>query len=224
MGWETLPGLDGPFPNLVEFPLEDTRMRKSPWVQCACLSTLLVAACATSAPVQRTRTAPDLGPVNGGIAWLKNDDYLVRSAVWNDARVAAGDRGGPPSRLFIREANGKWKGGWQNNQTSELVAEGSRLTGPEVNVTMSRVEGGFRLSGLWFGLNVDLVVDAKGAESQGDTYVRDASGAYVSTDVPSLYIFLVGDAARLENPPWPEIALGALSAGWGIRSGVVFVR
>ncbi|HET8723686.1 MAG TPA: hypothetical protein VFM53_05725, partial [Anaeromyxobacteraceae bacterium] len=76
--------------------------------------TLLVAlaACATASPAARARTAPDLGPVDGGIAWVRNDGFLVRSAVWTDVRVAAGDRGGPPSRLFIREPDGKWKGGW----------------------------------------------------------------------------------------------------------------
>lgn len=184
---------------------------------------LTLSACATAAPGARTRTAPDLGPVKGGIAWLKNDGYLVRSAVWSDARVAAGDRGGPPSRIFVREPNGKWKGGWQQNETNELVVEGSRITGPSVDVTLSRVAGGFQVSGLWFGQNVDLVVDARGAESKGDTFVRDASGAYVSTDDPDQYVFLVGDAARLEDPPWPEIALAALLGGWGVRIETVII-
>ena len=191
--------------------------------RCALFLTVLVAlaGCATPAPVERPRTAPDLGPVEGGIAWLANDGYLVRSAVWSDVRVAAGDRGGPPSRLFIRQPDGKWKGGTKENQTLELVAEGGRLTGPQVNVSLTRVEGGFRLSGLWLGENVELVVEAREARSQGDGFVRDASGAYVSTDVPELAVFLVGDAARLEDPPWPQFALGALSAGWGVRLGVV---
>ncbi len=198
-------------------------MRQSSWVK---VVPLLLAACATTPPpiADRDRVAPDLGPVKGGIAWLKNDNYLVRSALWSDARVAAGDRGGPPSRLFTREPNGTWKGGWQQNETSELVAEGSRLTGPKVNVALARVEGGFQLTGLWFGQYVDLVVDAKGARSHGLSYVRQASGAYESADDPSQYIFLVGDAARLEDPPWPEFALAALSAGWGVRIGVVIVR
>jgi hypothetical protein len=184
---------------------------------------LVLAACATSSAVERPRTTPDLGPADGGIAWVKDDGYLVRSAVWSDVRVAAGDRGGPPTRLFTRQPDGKWKGGTKENQTLELVAEGGRLTGPQVDVSLTRVEGGFRLSGLWLGENVELVVDGKGARSQGDGFVRDASGAFVSTDVPELAVFLVGDAARLENPPWPQFALGALSAGWGVRLGVVRV-
>lgn len=187
------------------------------------LAALLLSACATAAPVARPRPAPDLGPVKGGIAWVKNDGFLVRSAVWSESRVAAGDRGGPPSRVFVRAPDGTWKGGWQQNETNELIVEGSRITGPRVNVTLSRVDGGFQLSGLWFGENVDLVVDARGAESKGDTFVRDASGAYVSTDAPDRYVVLVGDAARLEDPPWPEIALAALSIGWGVRIGTVII-
>jgi hypothetical protein len=60
-------------------------------------------------------------------------------------------------------------------------------------------------------------VDGKGARAHQTRYVRDASGAYLSTDPPNLYLFLVGDAARLRDPPWPELALAALCAGWGVR-------
>ncbi len=182
------------------------------------LPLLLVTACATSSPVERTRTAPELGPgVKGGIAWLRHDDYLLRESVWNDARVVAGPRAGPPSAGFTRTANGKWKGGWEHNQTIELEVEGSRITGPAVDVGFERTEGGFRLTGLWFKRSVDLIVDGKGARSHATRYVRDASGAYVSTDLPNLYLFLVGDAARLGDPPWPELALAALCAGWGVQ-------
>ncbi len=176
---------------------------------------LVLAACATSSPVERTRTAPDLGPVKGGIAWLMRDDYLLRSSVWNDASVVAGPRGGPAAQYFNREVDGRWKGPGQDGLTVELVVEGSRITGPGVDVTFTRVEGGFRLAGLWFKRNVDLVVDAKGARDHATRYVREASGAYASSDVPNLYLFLVGDAARLEDPPWPELALAALAGGWG---------
>ncbi len=189
----------------------------------ALLPALLVvlAGCATTAPAERPRKVPDLGPASGGIGWAKADGTLVRSAVWSDVRVAAGDRGGPPARLFTRQPDGKWKGGTKQNETLELVAEEGRLTGPQVNVSLTRAEGGFRISGLWLGDNVELVVDGTGARSQGDDFVRDASGAYVSTDDPELAVFLVGDAARLENPPWPQFALGALSVGWGSRLGIV---
>jgi hypothetical protein len=93
-----------------------------------------------------------------------------------------------------------------------------------VNVTLTRLEGGgFRISGLWLGDNAELVVKAREARSQGDDFVRDASGGYVSTDDPNLAFFLVGDAGRLENPPWPQFALGALSVGLGVRLGIVII-
>jgi hypothetical protein len=47
--------------------------------------------------------------------------------------------------------------------------------------------------------------------------VREADGAYVSKDVPGWRIFLVGEAARLDDPPWPELALAALLGGWGVQ-------
>jgi hypothetical protein len=177
---------------------------------------LLLAAC-SSASAEAPSAAPRAAPgVRGAITWLRNG-YLEREAAWDAQRVAAGPRGGPPYGAFTRAADGKWKGGWDRNETVELVVAGARLTGPSVNVTFTRVEGGFRLEGLWFKRNVSLLVDAKGARAQGRTFTRDASGGYVSDDLPGWRIVLVGEAGRLEDPPWPEIGIAALSAGWGVR-------
>jgi hypothetical protein len=60
-------------------------------------------------------------------------------------------------------------------------------------------------------------VDAKGAQAQQVCWVRDPSGAYVSTGSPGQSLVLMGDATRLEDPPWPELALAALLSGWGVR-------
>jgi hypothetical protein len=116
---------------------------------------LALAACATGSSAAPTRTAPDLGPVNGGIAWFTRDDYLSASAAWRDGDVVAGPRGGPVTRHFTREASGRWTGPGEYGLTVELAVEGSRITGPTVDVTFTRVDGGFRLSGLWFRRNVD---------------------------------------------------------------------
>lgn len=179
---------------------------------------VLLSACATTSVTESGRVAPGMAPgVKGAIAWLRHDNYLIRESVWNEGRVVAGPRAGPPSAGFDRTADGRWKGGWEHNETLVLEIQEGRITGPAVNVTFTRVEGGFRLAGLWFKRNVDLVVDAKGARDHQTRYVREASGAYASTDLPNLYIFLAGDAARLDDPPWPEIALAALSAGWGVH-------
>jgi hypothetical protein len=86
-----------------------------------------------------------------------------------------------------------------------------------VDVSYTRVEGGLRLSGLWLGYSVDLLVDGKGVTEHGLRYVREGDGSYVSKDLPGWRIFLVGEAARLDDPPWPELALTALVGWWGVR-------
>jgi hypothetical protein len=178
------------------------------------LLALLVAACATSTGGEaRTRVVPTLAPdVKGAIAWFRNDSVLMKEAVWSEGRVAAGPRGGPAWTSIDRMADGRWKTG-----VTVLEITPSRISGPQVDVTMTPVEGGFRLAGRWFQRNVDLVLDAKGARAQQISFVRQADGAYVSSDLPNMYIFLVGEAARLENPPWPELALAALVGGWGVQ-------
>ncbi len=189
----------------------------SPKVKMLPAVALALAACATGSSAGQARSAPDLGPVNGGIAWFARDDYMFQSAAWRDGDVVAGPRGGPAGRHFTREASRRWTGPGELGLTVELAIEGSRITGPTVDVTFTRVDGGFRLAGLWFRRGVDLEVDGKGARTWGIRYVRDASGAYVSSDLPGLYLVLVGDAARLEDPPWPEMALAALLGGWGVE-------
>jgi len=192
-------------------------MRMSLWVH---FVPLVLAACATTASGERTRAAPPLEPgVKGGIAWMRNDNHLYYQAVWTERRVAAGWPNGSATGSLDRTPDGKWETG-----VTVIEVTGSRLTGPQIDVTFTRQEGGFRLTGLWFGANVDLVLDARGARAQQSTYARDGSGAYVSKDLPDRYVFLVGDAARLEDPPWPEIAQAALTAHWGLDSGMGNVR
>lgn len=180
---------------------------------------LSVAACATpSGGAERTRVAPTLGPdVKGAIAWYRNDGVLMKEAVWADGRVVAGPRGGPARAGLTRRPDGKWQGGGEYNQTIVLEISAGRITGPSVNVTVTPVEGGFKISGLWMGRNADLVVDATGARAQQTRFVRQVDGSYVSGDLPNVYIFLVGEAARLDAPPWPELALTALVGGWGVQ-------
>ena len=180
---------------------------------------LLLSACATATGgPERTRIAPTLAPdVKGGIAWYRNDGVLMKEAVWADGRIVAGPRGGPASAGLTRTPEGKWQGGGAYNQTIVLEASAGRITGPSVNVTVTPVEGGFRVSGLWMGRNADLVVDATSARAQQIRFVRQTDGAYVSSDLPNMYIFLVGEAARLADPPWPELALTALVGGWGVQ-------
>jgi len=193
----------------------------SPWVKSVAWGVLLLSlsACATATGVaERTRVAPTVAPdVKGGIAWFRNDGVLVKEAVWGEGRIVAGPRGGPPAAGLTREPDGTWRGGGAYNQTIVLKVSPGRITGPSVNVTVTPVEGGFRISGLWMGANADLVVDAKGARAQQIRFVRQADGSYVSGDLPNMYVFLVGEATRLDDPPWPELALTALVGGWGVQ-------
>ena len=180
---------------------------------------LLTCACATIPGGEaQTRVAPTVAPdVKGGIAWFRNDGVLMKEAVWGEGRIVAGPRGGPPAAGLTREADGTWRGGGAYNQTIVLQVAPGRITGPSVNLTVTPVEGGFRVFGLWMGRNADLVVDARGARSQQIRFERQPDGSYVSGDLPNMYIFLVGEAARLDDPPWPELALTALTGGWGVQ-------
>jgi len=185
----------------------------------AALALLVATACATTGGVaERTRVAPTVAPdVKGGIAWFRHDDVLMKEAIWGEGRIAAGPRGGPAYAGLVRQPDGTWQGGGEYNQTIVLQVSPGRITGPSVNITVTPVEGGFRVFGLWMGRNADLVVDTKGARAQQIRFVRQADGSYVSSDLPNMYIFLVGEAGRLDDPPWPELALTALVGGWGVQ-------
>ena len=71
--------------------------------------------------------------------------------------------------------------------------------------------------GVHRGQNVDLVFDGKGTRAHQTKYVREASGAYVDPELPQNCFFLVGEAVRLDAPPWPELALALLAANFGVK-------
>ena len=176
---------------------------------------LLLAGGATASAADATPAAPAMAPgVKGGIAWVRPDTYASYEAVWSDSRVAAGMRGGPAAASFDRQADGTWKTG-----VTILKVDGSRLTGDKVDLTLTRLPDGFRISGMFFKDDVDIVVDAKGARARQFRYVRNEKGEYVSVDVPGNVVLLEGEAAQLANPKWPEIALAAVAARWGVDTG-----
>ena len=176
---------------------------------------LLLAASATASAADATPDAPAMAPgVKGGIAWVRPDTYTSYEAVWSDSRIAAGRRGGPASASFERQADGTWKTG-----VTVLKVNGPRITGDNIDLTLTRLPDGFRISGIFFKEDVDLVVDAKGARARQFRYVRNDKGAYVSVDVPGNVVIFEGEAARLDDPKWPEIALAAVAARWGVDTG-----
>jgi hypothetical protein len=155
--------------------------------------------------------------VKGGIYRFRGD-HLELEAAWTEGRVFAAQRGRHPFAGFARQPDGRWKGGWDHaNQTVLLVVDGPRLAGPSVDVSLTRVTGGFRIAGLWGGDHVDLLLDATGARAEGRRWTWEAPGVLVSDELPPWKLVLYGEAARLEAPPWPEFALAALSAGWGVQ-------
>ena len=176
---------------------------------------LFLAGGAKASAADANPTAPAMAPgVKGGIAWVRPDTYASYEAVWSDSRIGAGRRGGPAEASFERQADGTWKTG-----VTVLKVDGSRLTGDNVDLTLTRLPDGFRISGIFFKDDVDIVVDAKGARARAFRYVRNEKGAYVSVDAPGNLVLLEGEAARLADPKWPEIALAAVAAGWGVDTG-----
>ncbi len=180
---------------------------------------LLLAGCA-SKPPPLPREPPALAPgMKGGLAWVQLEQAerspvwtVDRESSWKDGLVAAGPRSGPPTRTFTRLPDGRWRSG-----VIDLEVGADRITGPEVNVNFTRVNGGLLLAGMWLGRNVDFVIDGRGANAQGIPFTREPDGAYVSREVPGWRVYLVGEAARLDAPPWPELPLAILCGGWGVR-------
>jgi hypothetical protein len=176
------------------------------------IALLVVAACATTGADRGSASSPGEEVVKGGIAWVRQDDLLIQESIWTETRVAAGPRGGPATAWLDRQPDGTWRTGG----VAVLTAQDSRITGPSVSVTYTRIPGGFRLTGLWFGKNVDLTVDAQGATAHARRYTRNAQGAFVSSDMPNVRVLLLGEAGRLDDPPWPYMAFTALCGGWGL--------
>lgn len=168
------------------------------------------------------------------------DDYAYRAAAFDEREVAVGKVGGPSYSSLELTPGGTWKGkvasfgsGGQptdypfkrefvGNPTYrsgvvELQVVGSRITGFGTDLTFTRIEGGFRVSGLWMKDNVDLTVTRTSARSQQAVFAVKERGRYEFPSVPPLVVRLSGDAARVEDPPFPQVVLAALAIGWGVH-------
>ena len=197
-------------------------------------TSLLCAACAGPTAESKKNSDP-LGEMA-----LYVDDYAYRASSFGVQEVAAGKMGGPSWSSLTRTPQGTWKGqvasfGQGRNPTDytfkrdsvgnptyrsslvELKVEGSRITGLGTDITFTKVDGGFRLTGLWMKDNVDLTVTKESARSQQVQYKVTGPGLYVASSVPPLSVQLSGQAANLDNPKFPEVALAALSLGWGVH-------
>lgn len=200
----------------------------------ASATSLMCAACAGPTAEAKKDSTP------GGEMALYVDDYAYRAASFNNQEVAAGKMGGPSWSSLKRTPEGTWKGqvatfSQGRNPTDytfkrdsvgnptyksglvELKVEGSRITGLGTDVTFTKVDGGFRLTGLWMMDNVDLTVTKESARSQQEKYKVSAPGRYVTASVPPLAVQLAGQSANLDDPKFPEVALAALALGWGVH-------
>ena len=168
------------------------------------------------------------------------DDYAYRASSFGIQEVAAGKMGGPSFSSLMHTPQGTWKGQvasfcqggdpteytFQREYVGnpryrsglvELKVEGSRITGLGTDVTFTKVDGGFRLTGLWMMDNVDLTVTKESARSQQMRFRATSPGIYVASSIPPLSVQLSGQAANLDDPKFPEVALAALALGWGVH-------
>ncbi len=133
---------------------------------------LLLLSCATTPSGETGRAAPALAPgVQGGIVWMKNNDYTCFTASWTADTVTAGPRGYPATGCFQRTPDGSWKTG-----VDLVEVSGSHIKGRNTDGAFTRVDGGIRLTGVYGGQNVDLAIDQKTARSRQTKYVRDDAG------------------------------------------------
>jgi hypothetical protein len=174
---------------------------------------LLLSACATTG----TSGSPPAAPATGAIVMRDGDRVARVAAFWPD-RVAVGWASGPADTYLDRTSTGSWTGAASGMEPFELTVSGNRITGPGTEVTFTRITGGFRLTGLWSKCNVDLRITDSEAVTQMGRSVRQGDGSYPQPDWPRMTKTLVGEAANLADPPWPQLPLTMLVAGWGLRS------
>jgi hypothetical protein len=179
------------------------------------LVALALTACATAGgnaanvPLDPLAESPRTGAL-GAIVQLR-DGQVVQRGSWDEARIATGAGTGPVAAAYLRTADGRWIVG----EDVLLTVSGNRMTGTGTNLTWTRVDGGFRLEGFWYYCRFSLLLTRDRAAAAGRDYVRGADGAYTTAALPGLRVVLEGDANRLDDPPWPQMALAALAIQWG---------
>ena len=190
-------------------------------VKWAGLALLALAACATaggaaSVPLDPLAESPRTGAL-GAIVQLR-DGQVVQRGSWDEARIATGAGNGPAAAVYLRTVDGRWKVTYDGQPTLVTVS-GNRITGTGTNLTWTRVDGGFRLEGFWFYYRFRLLLTRDRAVADGREFTRGADGAYTSPALPGLRVVLEGDASRLDDPQWPQVALAALAISWGRGAG-----
>jgi hypothetical protein len=174
-------------------------------------ASLLLASCAGPSAERAA------SPRHAGTVAFQQNGVVKVDAAFDAQRLTAARTGRPLDIELDRTPRGTWKG-TMGSVPVELEGVGSRLTGPGVDVTMTRVDGGYRLQGMWRGGNADLTVTSEEAVAQGQRWTRTGSGDFVMDGEPTARVKFTGEAARTDDPPWPEVAIATLGIGWGVQS------
>lgn len=182
------------------------------------LALLALAACATSGggaanvpldPRAETPRSEALGAIV-----MTRDGQVLRRASWDEARIAKGSGSGPVAAKYLRTADGRWRV-WYDAGYTLLDVTADRITGIYTRLWFTRVDGGMRLEGQWFGAYVRMRFTREVITAGGREFRRGPDGAYVNPDFPGTRIVLEGEANRLDDPPWPYLALAAMAMEWG---------
>ena len=199
------------------------------------LTTAIVVVSSVAAP---SLAAAEQPKPRGEIVFYVND-YAYRAASFDDTEVAVGKMGGPSYSSLQLTPEGIWAGKvasfhsggnparfafnkgnpgnpWYKSAGVFLKVKGNRITGFGTDVKVSKVAGGFRITGLWMKSNVDLTVTRSSARAQAVKFTSKETGRYVTPSTPPLSVVLHGEAAQVEDPPFPHMALAVLSIGWGV--------
>jgi hypothetical protein len=182
------------------------------------VAALAIAACATTGgdaakvPLDPLAGAAQTAALGSIVRY--RDGQILRRASWDEARIATGSGLGPAVAKYLRTADGRWQV-WYDWTYTLVDVSPDRITGTYTHVTVTRVDGGFRLDGRWFGAGVRMLLTGDVMTAQGRDFRRGPDGAYVNPDFPGTRIVLEGQATRLDDPPWPHLALAALAMQWG---------
>jgi hypothetical protein len=187
----------------------------SPWVK---LGPLVLAACATAgadaAKVPLDPLAVGARTEALGAIVRYRDGQVLRRASWDEARIATGSGNGPSVSKYLRTDDGRWRV-WYDGAYTLVEVSGDRITGTYTHLDCTRVDGGIRLEGRWFGADVRMLLTREVITDQGRDFRRGADGAYTNPTFPGTRIVLEGGATRLDDPPWPHLALAAIAMQWG---------
>jgi hypothetical protein len=167
----------------------------------------------TSFSRDHVRNGSIRGPAQGPNGRVSN--WLDRSApgtwtgsVWKAPRKVSDPRFKDPCMSLV-------EGSWQRVPV-EVHVDGTRVTGPDTDLQISRTGSGFRIQGTWLGSPRDVEVTGEVIVSRGactSVWTRIEPGLYQLGRRPQIRARLEGAAADPVTAPLPETAFAVLLGG-----------